>query len=847
VLSLRDLAVAFGPLVALRGVDLDVRAGEIVALTGENGAGKTTLVRSIAGDVTPTSGDVLLEGRPVSGDAAVAGRSGVAVVWQDLALCDNLDVAANLLLGRERGLMLLSDARFHAAAAALLDELGIRLRDTTQSVRSLTGGQRQLLAVARAVRDHPKLLLLDEPTAALGMAESADVESLVLRLRERDVAIVLVSHDIEQLFRLADRIVVLRNGRVVAAVDPSIAHPDDVIALISGQEVDSSARGQLTRLHGLADRLASSDRSSSLSLILSTLGAALGTERLCIHVLGGDALECVASMGLPPELAAALQRLPLGVAGGPFGIAAAAHEPVVADNVRSAASWARLRDAATAARVGSSWTVPITDSDGLRGVFSVFPQAIGKPRRDELDLVTLYAGYAASALERDRLFGEVTTRNRVLETIREVLETLAGPVPVGEGLTMAVRALRGGLRADTVALVARAAGGETVCRAADGPSIAPGEPPPDTTRRAAERALAGRDDGASPAPFALGGARHLVVRFLAPGADAALVASWHEGIVPEEAIALMGDAAHSIRLALEREEVGQIQQEAAALRRSHELQRGFLSRLSHELRTPLTAIRGYASSLMQPDVTWDGESERRFLTRIAAESARLGRLVGDLLDFSAIESGIMRLQRDWCDIPLVVDAAAACLTPAEAAAVRIERDDDLPVVWADHDRLEQVLVNLMDNAFRHNAAGRTVVVAVRRSGPSAIAISVTDDGVGVPAEVASAPFEPGRRRSSPTAGTGLGLSIAKGIVDAHGGAITLEPTRSGASFRIDLPVEAPERHPGELVDPATEGEPPGLVQTVSSVRAVKDARTADEALVDGADGVHRQKESGGGD
>ena len=157
--------------------------------------------------------------------------------------------------------------------------------------------------------------------------------------------------------------------------------------------------------------------------------------------------------------------------------------------------------------------------------------------------------------------------------------------------------------------------------------------------------------------------------FAAPGSGAALIASWPDGPLPADATALLEDAAHSLRLALEREEAVVAHQEALALRRSQELQRGFLSRLSHELRTPLTAIRGYASSLLQPDVTWDGESQQRFMARIAAESARLGRLVDDLLDFSAIESGILRLQPDWCDIPLVVDAAVACLPPAAAALV----------------------------------------------------------------------------------------------------------------------------------------------------------------------------------
>ena len=226
--------------------------------------------------------------------------------------------------------------------------------------------------------------------------------------------------------------------------------------------------------------------------------------------------------------------------------------------------------------------------------------------------------------------------------------------------------------------------------------------------------------------------------------------------------------------------------------------------MSHELRTPLTAIRGYASSLMQPDVTWDGDSQQRFLDRIAAESARLGRLVDDLLDFSAIESGIMRLQRDWCDIPLVLDAAIACLPQGDAVAVTSACDPGLPVVWADHDRLEQVFVNLLHNAISHNPPGTQVRVSAAAKladaqeslggcaagGSAEVVISVTDDGVGMPEELAAAPFVPGRRRRAGSGGAGLGLSIARGIVEAHGGRIEILHLVKGTCFRVHLPVEA---------------------------------------------------------
>jgi signal transduction histidine kinase len=277
------------------------------------------------------------------------------------------------------------------------------------------------------------------------------------------------------------------------------------------------------------------------------------------------------------------------------------------------------------------------------------------------------------------------------------------------------------------------------------------------------------------------------VVFTAAGGPTVLLASWRRVPPTKEETALLEDAANSLRLALEREEVAHAHQEATALRRSRELQRGFLSRLSHELRTPLTAIRGYASSLMQPDVTWDGDSQQRFLDRIAAESARLGRLVDDLLDFSAIESGIMRLQRDWCDIRLVIEAAIACLPLPNAKEVTLTCDPALPVVWADHDRMEQVFVNLLNNAFGHNPPGTRVRVT-GEAGPAEVVISVQDDGLGLPPELAAAPFDPAHRPRTST-GAGLGLSIAKGIVQAHGGMLEPAALAKGTCFSVYLPVE----------------------------------------------------------
>ncbi len=482
MLEIRDLGVSFaGAPAALAGVDLDIGAGEIVALSGEPGSGKSALTRCVAGDLVPTTGTITIDGQRLSARSRNPDRYGVAVVWQDLALCDTLDVAANLMLGRE--MYLSSDARFHAAAAQELAALGIPIRDPSALVSTLTLGQRWLLALAMALGRKPKVLIVDELTTSLGVLANATVERLLLAAQAEGTAILLITRDIEQMFRIADRVVVLAHGGVVAEFDPRTSHRDDVAAL-------------------------------------------LGEE------------------------------------------AAVAHR------------------------------------------------------------------------------------------------------------------------------------------------------------------------------------------------------------------------------------------EAVALRRSQELQRQFLSRLSHELRTPLTAIRGYATSLAAPDVSWDGDSQQRFLERIAAESARLGRLVDDLLDFSAIESGVMRLQPDWCDLRLVIEAAVALLPAEWSAAVQVRCDVDLPVIWADHDRLEQVFVNLLSNAFKHNRPGIQVSIECRQGGQNRVELSVADDGDGFPIERRDKPFDSAQRPHSRTAGAGLGLSIAKGIIEAHGGTIGLDTPAVGTRFAISLPIEVA----GAAEEPAVVGE-----------------------------------------
>jgi signal transduction histidine kinase/ABC-type multidrug transport system ATPase subunit len=843
------LTVRFGALTALEGVNLALRAGEVVALAGENGAGKTTLIRAIAGDVAPVSGSIKLDGRTVAPDPRSAARMGIRIVWQDLALSDNLDIAANVMLGNERLRHLFSEVALHKDAALLLDRLGIPLRDTTRPVGMLSGAQRQMVAAARAMAHNPRILLLDEPTSSLAVREATLVERLITRLRAGGTTILLSTHDTELMFRLADRIVVLRRGRVVTEVLPSEVHPDDVVALVSGQPVDSSARFQLTRLHGLAGRLVSSDPSSSLSLILSALGAALGSERLAIHLLEDGELVRAASLGMPDTLLDAWARLSVGAAGGPVGLAAERQVPIIEDNLRTdGGSWQVFGNLARPAKVASSWSVPVLGPGGLLGVITVFRAMPGKPRRDDLDLAALYAGYAASAIERDRLLDELTARNRLLETIREMLQTLAGPVPVEAALRIALRALRRGLGSDEVVLVAAEPDGTLLCRGysstpadqRDGAGYPPGtgggrdhdrgQPGhgmPAATLAAVSAALDRADPdgvavtghpglgtlrtgGGQPAGLTgnadLAGNTDLSVTFSAPDRRAVLLARWRDGTRSDDATDLLEDAANSLRLALERERALLAQQEAMALRQSRELQRTFLRRLSHELRTPLTAITGYATSLLQRDVTWDTDSQQRFLSRIAAESARLGRLVNDLLDFSAIESGILRLNSDWCDIPLVLDAAVAVLPPDAASRVTVADAPGVLAIWADHDRLEQVFVNLVGNALSHNPPGTKVVVTAVPDGPGAVAVRVADDGDGLPPELARAVTEAAGQRdprwhdvlAASTirprlrgAGAGLGLSIASGIVAAHGGRLELEPTERGCCFLVVLPVEKP--------------------------------------------------------
>ena len=222
LLELRDITKSFGSVQALSGVDMEVKQGEVMALVGDNGAGKSTLIKCIAGTHALDSGQVLFEGEEVHihgpKDAA---RLGIEVVYQDLALCDNLDVVQNMYLGRELSrYQILSEAPMEQHTSETLASLAVTtIRSVRQQVATLSGGQRQSVAVARAVMWNSKLVILDEPTAALGVAQTEQVLALVRRLGEQGLGVIIISHNLHDVFETADRITVLRLGRTVGVFD----------------------------------------------------------------------------------------------------------------------------------------------------------------------------------------------------------------------------------------------------------------------------------------------------------------------------------------------------------------------------------------------------------------------------------------------------------------------------------------------------------------------------------------------------------------------------------------------------------------------------------------------------
>lgn len=235
LLDCKGITKVFGGVHALKGVDLTVSAGEVVALVGHNGAGKSVLVQIISGVFPPTSGAMSVAGsRAVLASPADARRHGIETIFQNLALADNLDAAANFFLGRELKTRFgfLDHKRMLAETRAALAALNPEMNDIERPVRDMSGGQRQAIAIARAIHFDVKLLIMDEPTAALGPHETAQVGALIKRLLAQGIGILLVSHDVRDVIRLADRIVVLKGGEVAGVLEAKSTHEDAVVDLI---------------------------------------------------------------------------------------------------------------------------------------------------------------------------------------------------------------------------------------------------------------------------------------------------------------------------------------------------------------------------------------------------------------------------------------------------------------------------------------------------------------------------------------------------------------------------------------------------------------------------------------
>ena len=242
LLEVRKASKAFGAVQALYRVDFEIRPGEVMALVGDNGAGKSTLIKGIAGIYPFDEGEVFIDGeRTVIHGPRDAARLGVEVVYQDLALADNLDVVANMFLGRERtlGALVLDESSMERTAGETLESLSVTtLKSVRQTVAGLSGGQRQSVAVAKAVMWNSRVVILDEPTAALGVAQTRQVLNLVRRLAERDLGVAIVTHNLHDVFEVADRITVLRLGQRVALFEREKTNQQEVVHAITAGKLD---------------------------------------------------------------------------------------------------------------------------------------------------------------------------------------------------------------------------------------------------------------------------------------------------------------------------------------------------------------------------------------------------------------------------------------------------------------------------------------------------------------------------------------------------------------------------------------------------------------------------------
>jgi len=238
-----DIRKSYGVLDVLKGVSLRVARGEVIGLVGDNAAGKSTLMKILSGAVIPDSGQLLIDGQPADIDGPKAARNlGIEMVYQDLALCDDLDVASNLFLGREsygKFSRRLNKQAMHDEAAGHLKRLHIRVTNTHQYVAQLSGGQRQAIAIARAVTFDPKILILDEPTAALAAKEVATVLELIRTISKRGVSVILITHRLQDLYEVADRFVVLYEGTIETELVPSETSLERLVMSMMGQAANA--------------------------------------------------------------------------------------------------------------------------------------------------------------------------------------------------------------------------------------------------------------------------------------------------------------------------------------------------------------------------------------------------------------------------------------------------------------------------------------------------------------------------------------------------------------------------------------------------------------------------------
>jgi D-xylose transport system ATP-binding protein len=245
LIELRDVRKSFGPVDVLKGVNLKIHAGTVSALVGDNGAGKSTLIKGLSGAQSYDSGEVLFEDKPVTLTSPHdASGLGIEVVYQDLALCENLDIVHNMFLGREEAHNgMLNNALMEKQASATLQGLSVRtMKSVRQKVSSLSGGQRQTVAIARAVLQKAKVVILDEPTAALGVAQTAQVLALVRRLADAGVGVLIISHNLADVFQVCDYINVLYLGNMVAQLDSKATNYDDVVGYITGTKIPEEVK-----------------------------------------------------------------------------------------------------------------------------------------------------------------------------------------------------------------------------------------------------------------------------------------------------------------------------------------------------------------------------------------------------------------------------------------------------------------------------------------------------------------------------------------------------------------------------------------------------------------------------